>query len=941
MLVLDDAEWPAGDPLTTFLETLVLHLPRRLHLVVAAREAPVLRLARLRAAGAVARIGTADLAVTKDELGVEGADGDVIAEIIDATGGWPLAVHLATEIVKRSGSIPRAELVDRLLAPDAVLFEYLAEDVVARLSDAERDLLALIARVPELSTGVLAAIGRDDLVASLVRLEIDRIFVEPVPNAPGASQVTLLGRQFVERTLPAPPPELLERIALAYVARGDIEAALQLGADVGSPTVALQVLLAIDRPHLLSAPEALADAIVVAERGTPHPHVADLRGDLSYRTGSWDEALAAYQRALDLGAANVTKLIRKQAGIHYMRGQLTEADAVCAMATIDGSDSTEEACVLSWRAVIRWTKGDADGCEAFVKPALDAADVSGNDTALAMAHTANAMLAALRGDLHTNLHAYQRALEHAQRAGDVVQIVRIRANRGSRFNEEGRYAEALAELDEAIALAEVAGSDTFAALAYNNRGETHIALGNLDAALAALRQSESIWTKLGSSRVLYALGNLGLVQYMRGQRTQAIASFRESIRLAESLGDAQGSASSLVGLARALELDHPDEAAEVIERAIATGQAIWMPHALSTAGSIALRTGDHAAAADWAARAVTNANERRDRPALAEALLVQAAVEQPASASLAEEAGRLWDDLGSVIGRARADLLIAESLSGRRRDTLVARAERSLYDAGALGYLADARQSRRAGTSRSVAIFTLGGFRVLRDGRPVDVGEWGSRKARDLLKLLLARRGAPVVRDEAIELLWPGDAERSTRRLSVLVSTVRNVLDPDKRHPPEHFVNADHDTMWLVRDHLEIDVEMFITEAAEGRRLSAAGDREKAHEVFSDAAARYVGDFCADDPYADWLAGIRELAKHTFVDTSFELAGLADSMGEFSEAIRHWLRILDVDPYDEDAHLGMIRSLLAQRRHGEARRAYRTYCSRLAELDVQPMAFPS
>ena len=50
--------------------------------------------------------------------------------------------------------------------------------------------------------------------------------------------------------------------------------------------------------------------------------------------------------------------------------------------------------------------------------------------------------------------------------------------------------------------------------------------------------------------------------------------------------------------------------------------------------------------------------------------------------------------------------------------------------------------------------------------------------------------------------------------------------------------------------------------------------------------------------------------------------------GEFSEAIRYRLRILDVDPYDEDAHLGLINSLLAQRRHGEARRAYRTTAPR-------------
>jgi ATP/maltotriose-dependent transcriptional regulator MalT len=57
VVLLDDADWPAGDPLSVFLETLVLHLPVRLHLVVAARTAPALRIARLRAAGEVLKVG--------------------------------------------------------------------------------------------------------------------------------------------------------------------------------------------------------------------------------------------------------------------------------------------------------------------------------------------------------------------------------------------------------------------------------------------------------------------------------------------------------------------------------------------------------------------------------------------------------------------------------------------------------------------------------------------------------------------------------------------------------------------------------------------------------------------------------------------------------------------------------------------------------------------
>ena len=368
---------------------------------------------------------------------------------------------------------------------------------------------------------------------------------------------------------------------------------------------------------------------------------------------------------------------------------------------------------------------------------------------------------------------------------------------------------------------------------------------------------------------------------------------------------------------------------------------MWMPHAYLAAGNVALHSGNLAVAAEWAAKATELARQRHDRPALAEALLLSANLDVKKSAALAQQASQLWHDLGNPIGEARADLVLARTVTGRQREQVVARAERLLQDAGAWGALAEARRELGEGTTSSIAIATLGGFRVTRDGVPVDVGEWGSRKARDLVKLLVARRGAPVVRDEVTELLWPDEPDRSARRLSVLLSTVRTVFDPLKSRSPDHFVAADHDTVWLVRDHVDIDVEQFLTEAADGRRTLAGGDRETGRTLLADAAARYLGEFCADDPYADWAAGLRALAKHTFVDTCFELARLAGDAHEFSEAIRYWLRTLDVDPYDEDAHIGLINSLRAQRRHGEARRAYRLYSAKMLELDLEPAPFPA
>ena len=286
-----------------------------------------------------------------------------------------------------------------------------------------------------------------------------------------------------------------------------------LSAGLGDPQRAREVLLAIDHPDWLTAPDALDAALTVAERGETHHRFIELRGNLAYQRGEWDEALRLYAEARDQHGEPTTARARKRAGLLYLRGRLDEADDVCAAVTLDGSDLAEEARVLAWRAVICWARGDADGCARFVEPSLDSARRSGDDGALAAAYTARAMLAALHGDLPANAHYYDVALVHAERSGDVAQIVRIRTNRGSRLNEQGLYSQAVAELDLAITTAELAGSDTFSSLAYNNRGEAYLALGQLDLALADLRRAHEIWTRLASNRIFYPLPTWGSCSY--------------------------------------------------------------------------------------------------------------------------------------------------------------------------------------------------------------------------------------------------------------------------------------------------------------------------------------------------------------------------------------------------------------------------------------------
>ena len=338
---------------------------------------------------------------------------------------------------------------------------------------------------------------------------------------------------------------------------------------------------------------------------------------------------------------------------------------------LDERDPASEARLLSLRSVICWARGDVEGCARFAEPALDLAARCGDHGALAAAYTARAMLAALHGDLPANANFYDVALRHAERAGDVAQIVRIRTNRGSRLVEQGEYARAVAELDLAITTAELAGSDTFSSLAYNNRGEAYLALGQLDLALGDLRRAHDIWTRLASDRILYPLINMGLVQLMRGQRSEAIALFNEAICIASRERDAQGLVPAYIGLANALDRDDPAGATEAARQAIEANHPLWMADAYIAAGNVACHAGDLDAAVDWAAKATELAGQRHDRPALAEALLLHANLGSSESATYALQASRLWHELGNPIGEARADLALARTTTGRRREELI------------------------------------------------------------------------------------------------------------------------------------------------------------------------------------------------------------------------------------------------------------------------------
>src|SRR5690606_27007167 len=236
--------------------------------------------------------------------------------------------------------------------------------------------------------------------------------------------------------------------------------------------------------------------------------------------------------------------------------------------------------------------------------------------------------------------------------------------------------------------------------------------------------------------------------------------------------------------------------------------------ALVALGQAEAAAGRTSAALSIAEQAAEVARARRDLPGLAYALELRALSSCPPDVPLLEEARSIWKDVGAAVEMARMDVLMAEALGGTDGIARASAAGRALGRLGAKGHALRARTvaERLARRSREgVGIRSLGGFGVTIDGEPVPTAAWQSKVARTILAMLVANRGRPLHREVLIERIWPDDDPvKAGNRLSVARTTSRNVLDPHKSHPADHFLRSDKESVSLALTHLHIDVEELL-----------------------------------------------------------------------------------------------------------------------------------
>ena len=212
----------------------------------------------------------------------------------------------------------------------------------------------------------------------------------------------------------------------------------------------------------------------------------------------------------------------------------------------------------------------------------------------------------------------------------------------------------------------------------------------------------------------------------------------------------------------------------------------------------------------------------------------------------------------------------------------------------------------------SVEIDLLDVFAVRIDGMPVADAAWTRRDAAAVVKLLALEEGRRLHREQLIDRLWPElSIEDAGPRLHKAAHYARRALD--RR---DAVVLRDEMVSLLPDALVEIDAVAFERDA---RAALDAGGTIPAERVLD----RYGATLLPNDPYVEWVADRR--------------ARLDELREELLRQARRWRVVIDKNPLDEQAHVGLMRELAQAGDSHAALRQFERMDRRLRrELGVAP-----
>ncbi|MGH2441771.1 MAG: response regulator [Chloroflexota bacterium] len=237
---------------------------------------------------------------------------------------------------------------------------------------------------------------------------------------------------------------------------------------------------------------------------------------------------------------------------------------------------------------------------------------------------------------------------------------------------------------------------------------------------------------------------------------------------------------------------------------------------------------------------------------------------------------------------------------------------------------------------RGLRIFTLGPFRVFAGDNLMFDEETGDTSQKLLLKYLVTNTRHPVSRSQMLYLLWPDlDGQEAGFRLDALLQTFA-----ESTGKQAYIVEQDGTLRFSEGTDLWIDSEEFESQARMAQDAQEGDDVDIALGLFLSALALYKEDYLQENLYEDWPSERRERLRELWIGSMFRVASICADRFEYADSVRLMKKVLEIDPYRENAYQALMLYLSRAGRRGEAIQLYR-YAERLFAQHLAAQPAPS
>ncbi len=218
----------------------------------------------------------------------------------------------------------------------------------------------------------------------------------------------------------------------------------------------------------------------------------------------------------------------------------------------------------------------------------------------------------------------------------------------------------------------------------------------------------------------------------------------------------------------------------------------------------------------------------------------------------------------------------------------------------------------------TLKIYTLGGFRLVKNDKPVRFSGKVQKRPLELLKVVIAYGGINVHTDRVIDALWQeSDGDMAQSAFSTTLNRLRKLLGT------KDAIQLRGGKISLNQYCCQVDTWVFERLCARAQSLYSRGAGPKAVFEYARAIDCYAGHFLADEGLKPWMAPLRERLKEKLLNAILAIGDLLERENAFDDAMAYYQRGLSVDELEEALYRRMMSCCLHLGRKAQAIKLYR------------------